>query len=230
MDEIKKTNIKIRDLIGGMMAEKYDGIQGQWDGESMRTKTGNAIDSPDFWKKRLPKKHLIGELWAGRGCFDEALSIVTSADSGKRWRKIRFMVFSGARNNANLGPHAEAVVQKEIESEHQFNSFYKQIINAGGEGIVINEFQFKRKPFSDDDGELIGFKKGTGRNAGRIGSFILRLRDGKQFGLGGLNDRLREVPPKIGAVIRFSYQGLTSKGFPRFASFETIRAETSLNF
>ena len=39
----------------------------------------------------------------------------------------------------------------------------------------------------------------------------------------GLSDMLREVPPEIGAVITFSFFGMTDGGKPRFPSFVTTR-------
>lgn len=224
---------KGEDVIGCKMSEKYDGVQGNWDGEIMRTRTGNIIHAPRWWLQGLPQKHLVGELWVGRGCFDEARAIVCSAAAGDRWRKIHYMVFKGATQVEDLGFNAKVIIQELISTQFQLNAFYKKIVGSGGEGVVITTpsgRQLKRKPIKEDEGQLVGYKEGTGRNAGRIGSLILRLRNGRDFRLGGFDDDLREMPPKIGAIIQFSYQGLTSKGLPRFAAFEGIRAETSLKF
>ena len=216
-------------IIGCRMSEKHDGIQGQWDGKILRTRTGNIIHAPEFWKKTLPKKNLIGELWIGRNKFSETQSIVTKKiPIKKEWEKIRFILFDGEISGRHFGKYARRVKQIKIKSQGQFDAFYQEIIDNGGEGIVIKTLDhelMKKKPISDGDGKVIGYKKGTGRNRYSIGALIIRLRDGCEMKLGGLNDETRNRPPRIGKIVRFKYQGFTSKGLPRSAAFDGIRAE-----
>jgi len=223
-----------QDLTGGWMSEKFDGVQGIWDGTTLRTKTGNEIAAPEWWTKHLPKRKLIGELWIGRGCFDLTRSIVMSKnpDDAQYWDDIRFIVFDACGDVT--GPYAENVKHLPINNKAQVMDFYQGVLNSGGEGVVFmtaSGERFKQIPIKDDDGQLIGYKKGRGRNSGRIGTFILKLRSGRKLNLGnGLDDTLREKPPALGSIIKFTYRGLTSTGLPRFAAFSGVRAETSLNF
>jgi DNA ligase-1 len=91
--------------------------------------------------------------------------------------------------------------------------------------------QFKKKPLHDDDGKIVAYKPGRGRHDGKIGAFIVRLRNGRKLSISsGISDAARTNPPAIGAIIKFTFSGLTSSGLPRFASFAGIRAETSLAF
>jgi DNA ligase-1 len=223
-----------QDLTGWWVSEKFDGVQGVWDGEKLRTRTGNEIVAPEWWTRHLPKRELTGELWIGRGCFDLTRSIVMSkkAEDSQYWEDIRFLVFDPGADE--LGPYAEYIVHLPVIGKAQVIEIYQDVLENGGEGVVFMSPSGERSkliPVKDDDGELIGFKEGKGRNAGRIGAFILRLRSGREIKLGnGLNDTLRERPPSIGSVIKFTYRGLTSTGLPRFASFSGVRAETSLSF
>jgi DNA ligase-1 len=223
-----------QDLTGWWVSEKFDGVQGVWDGKVLRTRTGNEIAAPKWWTDALPKrKELIGELWIGRGRFDEVRAVIQTKDANDSyWHRIKFLVFCACSDD--LGPYAEHIKHLPINNKAQVIDFYQGVLNKGGEGVVFmapNGERFKQIPIKDDDGELVGFKSGKGRNAGRIGAFILELRSGRKLNLGnGLDDTLREMPPTIGSIIKFTYRGLTSTGLPRFAAFAGIRAETSLNF
>ena len=207
--------------IGWTMTEKFDGVQGIWDGHAMKTRDGNTIHAPAWWTNRLPKKKLVGELWAGRDKFDHTRSIVMSHRKDDRWKEISFLVFN-------------EIPKTEIESTEQFDRFCNDIVENGGEGIVVTSpdgEQYKRKPVQDSEGVVIGHKEGRGKNTGKIGALILRIRSGKKIGLSnGLDNKTKDDPPAIGTIVRFKFSGLTSGGLPRFASFDGIRAETSLNF
>jgi len=58
------------------------------------TRYGNPIIAPDWWLNTLPQMFLDGELFAGRGNFQELRSIVAKdvADT-EAWREVKFAVF-----------------------------------------------------------------------------------------------------------------------------------------
>jgi hypothetical protein len=63
-------------------------------------------------------------------------------------------------------------------------------------------------------------QSGKGRHKGRVGSLVVRLKNGTTFEVGtGLSDADRDNPPPIGSEIKFKYQELTDGGVPRFPSF-----------
>jgi len=62
---------------------------------------GNPIVAPDWFLNKLPCCPLDGELWAGRGNFQESRSIVGRETPDERWRDIQFVVF-GAPSPANV--------------------------------------------------------------------------------------------------------------------------------
>jgi DNA ligase 1 len=219
-----------QDTKGCYASEKYDGVQGQWDGKVMKTRTGSIINLPAFLMAKLPKTKLTGELWAGRGKFDQVSAIVRKARAtDAEWEGIKFMVFDGATPIDN--DFVTTVEQMLIWSNKDMENYYKHVIKAGGEGIVItngNGWTVKKKPFTDQDAEVIGYVKGTGRNQGLTGSLTVKLKNGQAFNLGGLTDALRKNPPKIGSIVKFRYEGETSTGLPRFAKFTGIRAEETI--
>jgi DNA ligase-1 len=217
----------LTNIIGGKASEKYDGIQGQWDGSSLTTRTGNTINAPAWWLSELPNVPLIGELWIGRGQFDTLQSIVTRDIPDNRWNDVRFMVFSGDC----AGKYSERVQQITIESREQFDTFYSDIISKGGEGVVLDfdtHGPYKYKPTTDDDGILKSF---TYRESGEIKSLVIKNRAGQTLKINiGPSLEIRQNPPRIGDVIRYQFNGYTSKGNPRFARFAGVRAENSLEF
>ena len=59
-----------------------------------------------------------------------------------------------------------------------------------------------------------------------MGALVLELDDGKQIRVGsGLKDVDRKTPPKVGERVKFSYEGLTAYGVPRFPRFIGTRAD-----
>jgi len=221
------------DIKGWSMSEKFDGVQGVWDGKALRTRTGNFINAPKWWADTLPDTPLKGELWIGYQSqdFDKVRSAIQSKRTSPYWSEIKFLVFHAVKQE--LGPYSEVVNQSKIKEKDNLMNLYRDVIFNGGEGLVItapNGEQYKMKPKKDDDGELVGFTDGKGRNTGMIGAFVLKLRNGRELKIGGIDDCLRSIPPKIGSIIKFTYEGLTSTGLPRFARFAGIRAEATLEF
>jgi DNA ligase-1 len=107
---------------GCTVSEKFDGVQGIWDGQTLKTRSGNKIAAPEWWTDHLPKKKLVGELWIGRGCFDLVRSIVQSKnpEDAQYWDDIRFLVFDSV---SDLGPYAENVKHTRIQNQYHFESF-----------------------------------------------------------------------------------------------------------
>ena len=59
------------DPTGWLLSEKYDGVRGYWDGRQMWSRGGVLIRLSDALRAALPPFALDGELWAGRGRFEE---------------------------------------------------------------------------------------------------------------------------------------------------------------
>ena len=76
------------------VSEKYDGVRGYWDGRQLLTRGGQRIAVPDWFVANWPATPMDGEIWAGRGQFQKALSTVSQqSPDDAAWRGMRFMVF-----------------------------------------------------------------------------------------------------------------------------------------
>jgi len=57
------------------------------------SRLGNPIIAPEWFLDQLPPVLLDGELWAGRGNFQECRSIVSGDTADDRWEKIKYMIY-----------------------------------------------------------------------------------------------------------------------------------------
>jgi len=134
----------------------------------------------------------------------------------------------------------------------------QRVLDLGGEGIMLRapnapwlpkrvSTLLKYKPFSDDEGTVVGFTSGRettkgSKHLGRIGALILDY-NGKRLELSGLTDAERcftdqsmceyakqhsgvDMPPhfqgrhfKVGQQITFKYRELSDDGIPKEARF-----------
>jgi DNA ligase-1 len=235
------------DPSGYWVSEKLDGVRAFWDGRSLRFRSGLPIAAPDWWTAGLPMTPLDGELWLGRGRFDELSGIVRRHEPQEEgWRGVRYMVFDlpGAQGSfaqrtqriADLvtqasQPWLQAVVQTQVPDAQALQIKLQQAVKDGGEGLVLHRanalwspgrsdalLKFKLTP--DDEARVVGHLPGKGRHSGHLGALLLEMPDGNRFALGtGFTDALRADPPPVGTVVTYRYRDRTPNGLPRFASF-----------
>jgi DNA ligase-1 len=200
----------------------------------------------------LPKTPLDGELWLGRGRFDELSGMVRrQSPLDSEWRQLRYMIFDlpaepgpFAQRSARLlslvsevkQPWLQAVEQQRLTNTAALQSRLTQIVGDGGEGLVLHranalwlpgrsEALFKLKPVPDEDARVVAHLPGKGRNQGRLGALLLEMPDGQGFALGtGFTDAQRAAPPPVGTLVSYRFRDRTPKGLPRFASFLRVRA------
>src|SRR5512147_2055958 len=77
-----------------LVSEKYDGVRALWDGKELRFRSGRPFNAPAWFIAKLPAEPLDGELWVGRGHFEDLSGIVrkTEPQDGE-WRQIKYMIF-----------------------------------------------------------------------------------------------------------------------------------------
>ena len=80
----------------------------------------------------------------------------------------------------------------------------------------------------DDECKIIGYKMGTGKYKGMLGSFHCQLvkKPKIQFDISGMNDEIRANYSKthpIGTTVTFTYMGLSDSGVPRHPNYLRIR-------
>lgn len=235
-----------------LVSEKLDGVRAFWDGQSLRFRSGLPIAAPSWFTEALPKVALDGELWLGRGRFDELSGIVRHAEPvDADWRAVRYQVFDlpgrpepFAQRVQQLNavveqahqPWLQAVAQQQVPTASALQVLLKQTVTDGGEGLVLHRASalwspgrsttlLKFKPVADDDARVVAHLPGKGRNVGRLGALLLELPNGQRFALGsGFTDAQRASPPPVGAVVTFRYRDRTPRGLPRFATFLRVRS------
>lgn len=243
------------DVADYWVSEKYDGIRAYWNGKALLTRSGNVIRAPAWFVAGWPSEALDGELWIGRSQFESLMSVVRDeTPKDPEWRRVRFMVF-------DLPAHAgafterlaalktlletlavdwiEPVAQSKLDDERALDHRLREIVGAGGEGLMLhrggslyraerNDDLLKLKHYRDAEARVIGHVPGKGKYEGMLGSLEVQRPDGVTFRIGtGFDDARRRDPPKIGTWVTYRYAGLTANGIPRFASFVRIREDSA---
>lgn len=234
-----------------LISEKYDGVRALWDGKTLFSRAGNVIAAPAHFIVKLPPRPLDGELWMARGQFEKlsgAIRKITPQED--EWRQIKYMIFELPEAPGTFAeryeqikqivaqanfPQLVAVEQFRLADNAALRRKFEEIVRAGGEGLMLhradapyvtgrNDALLKLKPLEDAEATVTGYVPGKGKHKGRMGALRVETADGKRFQIGtGFTDGVRANPPAIGAVITFTYRGVTKNGLPRFASYLRIR-------
>lgn len=239
------------DVAQYLVSEKLDGVRALWDGKALKFRSGQAVHAPQWFLDALPAQPLDGELWLGRGKFEQLSGMVRrESPLDAEWRQIRYMIFELPDAPGSFAQRAErirervaaagvpwlgAVEQHAAVNAAQVRKMLDDTLAAGGEGLMLHRADaayevgrsdtlLKLKPWQDAEARVVGHLPGKGKYAGQLGALRVRLDDGREFNLGtGLSDRQRRNPPPLGTVITFRYRELTRHGVPRFASFQRVR-------
>ena len=197
-----------------MLSEKYDGWFAKWDGARFTTTSGSTISAPEWFTSGLPTTELRGELFAGRGGFEDVARIVRS---GRGWERLSFAVHPPAEFVGTAS--AFAIVETVCRGREHLREFVGAICAAGGEGAMLRRGReiVKVKPSADAEAvvrEVIG----------ATGSLVVE----SPHGTFKLACPLREdAPPGVGSVVTYRFTGFTSRGLPRHARLMRERpAET----
>ena len=235
-----------------LVSEKYDGVRAVWDGHTLRFRSGRIVPAPGWFRTALPAVPLDGELWLGRGRFDELSGIVrTARPVDDDWRRVRYMVFELPGASGSFAERARRIVvlvrqvgwaqlvaadQAPVADREALHRRLDATVAQGGEGLVLHlasapfvagrsDATLKLKPALDAEATVVAYHPGRGKYQGLLGALEVRTAEGRSFLLGtGLSDALRRDPPAIGSVVTYRYRELTSTGAPRFASFMRMHA------
>ncbi|WP_116472850.1 DNA ligase [Zobellella maritima] len=235
------------------VSEKLDGVRAYWDGHALISRQGNRFNAPDWFTAGFPGQPLDGELWMGRGRFDELSGAVRRyRPDEQEWRRIRFMVFDlpaselqfdgrlltlQALLNTRTWPHIALIEQRKVADEATLMAWLAEVETGGGEGLMLHrgdayyrarrtDALLKLKRHQDAEAVVVAHLPGKGKYSRLLGALLVETPDGRRFRIGtGLTDRQRRSPPAIGSTISYRYRGETRKGIPRFASFLRVRDE-----
>ncbi len=190
------------------VSEKYDGVRGFWDGQKLLTRGGQLINAPAWFTANWPATPMDGELWAGRGQFQKAVSTVRQqSPDDAAWRGMRFMVFDLPAEpgpfterlstlNSVVGkmavPWVVAVAQSKVASHAALQHQLNQLTKAGAEGLMLhrgnslykgvrNDDLLKVKTHDDAEAKVVGHIPGKGKYAGQLGALLVEMPgvDGK---------------------------------------------------
>lgn len=232
---------------GWLVSEKLDGARAWWDGEVLRFRSGIPIQAPPWFTARLPRVPLDGELWLGRGCFEDLVGAVRrQTPETLAWREVRYQVFDMPGTPGVFEQRAarlrslvervdwvalQAVEQRVVPDRAALRAWLEHVVETGGEGLMLHRADaawrpgrspnlLKLKTSQDDEAVVVGHVPGRGRLEGQVGALQVRDAQGREFVLGtGLDDATRRNPPPLGRVVTYTYQGRTGQGLPRFASY-----------
>lgn len=249
MKPILAENYEGQDPTGWLMSEKLDGVRAIWNGSKLMSRNGNPFSAPKWVADKLtPNECLDGELYLGRGRFQETVSIVKKKRPiDAEWEKLTFCVFDAPEAGGGFenriahckellegGEFASVVFHRRCTGQDDLEGFLSWVIEQGGEGVMLRASRslyeygrssdlLKYKQKQSNEAVLLGFELGNGRLAGITGALVVRW-EGVTFRIGsGLSDSVRKSPPEIGSSISFGYCGLTDSGCPRFPTFQAVR-------
>jgi DNA ligase 1 len=236
-----------------LVSEKLDGVRGYWDGKALWTRGGAKVVLPADFTQGWPAVPMEGELWMGRGRFDEVSALVRGTrPDAQAWEQVRFMVFdlpaeraAFEQRMALLERHARAaasahllpVQQHILRNQAALQARLQALVRAGGEGLMLHrrdarygvgrsQALLKYKLFDDAEARVVAHVQGKGRLAGRLGALVVELADGRRLRIGtGFTDAQRAAPPRLGSWVTFRHSGTTSTGLPRFARFLRVRED-----
>jgi len=184
------------------VSEKYDGVRGFWNGQKLLTRGGLLINAPGWFTANWPTTPMDGELWAGRGQFQKAVSTVRQqTPDDAAWRGIKFMVFDLPAEpgtfterlstlNSLVGKlgtaWVQAVPQTKVASHAALLSQLKQITKAGAEGLMLhrgsslykgvrNDDLLKVKTHDDAEAKVVAHIPGKGKYAGQLGALLVEI-------------------------------------------------------
>ncbi|MBS0345493.1 MAG: DNA ligase [Proteobacteria bacterium] len=229
------------------VSEKLDGARALWDGQRLRFRSGREVAAPAWFLAGLPPEPLDGELWIGRGRFEQLSGTVRRLQPvDEEWRRVRFMVFELPGGEGDFTQRLErlraivaraavpwlaAVEQFRVADRAGLEARLAAVVRDGGEGLMLHradapyatgrsDVLLKLKPQLDAEARVIAHLPGRGRLTGMLGALRVETPAGVHFQIGsGFTDEERRNPPPVGSVITYRYRDLTAAGVPRFATY-----------
>lgn len=244
------------DPTGWWGSEKLDGVRGWWTGEKLISRRGNVFAAPDWFVEGWPRDVVVdGEIFGGRGNFNETSGFVRRERPHAGWKKLVYFAFDLPEHPGTYeermealdrlvekvdSPYLAAVPRIKFEGKDQLQLVLEKVEDAGGEGLVIvapgsryvadkTGKVLKVKRFHDAEGVVFDYEPGKGRHKGSVGSLWLRDAEGREFKVGtGLSDAQRRKARELfppGTLVTYRFFERTPSGKPRFPSFVRVRAE-----
>ena len=150
----------VDDFSGYLVSEKYDGVRAYFDGSEIWSRHGNRIKAPEAWLnqlRRVTSCALDGELWMGRGKFQETSACVrrTRNVDEKAWEDVVFMAFDMPSEAGEYDVRYEKLqrfvrggsfnlmwaAQSPIGDQHKLKKLFDLVVSKGGEGLMLRKIK-----------------------------------------------------------------------------------------
>eukprot|EP00026_Physarum_polycephalum_P002905 Phypoly_transcript_02914.p1 GENE.Phypoly_transcript_02914~~Phypoly_transcript_02914.p1 ORF type:complete len:836 (+),score=73.69 Phypoly_transcript_02914:81-2588(+) len=228
------------------IGEKYDGIRICWNPKRNKLygRYGVALDLAEAFNS-FGKYFIDGELWFGRGTFNEAQKVVSPQSAPTLWEFLRIIAFDDpSREHTSLSFEKRYVhIATNIPVDHPFlllafrifarsssvvTHMSREIIESGGEGIVLR----KRGSVytSGRSRSLLKLKATRGDKEGLVTDFtsegfvVIQLADGNHL---NLPEPELDVPVKIGDIVTFTYEHHSRSEVPLNPQIIRVRHDIS---
>lgn len=249
---IYHSNINLDDYL---VSEKLDGVRAYFDGKNLVSREGNIFRAPKWFTANFPNEVIEGELWIGRGKFEQVSAITRKENANdKEWQMVKFMLFDMPKYPGNFAIRLEKMKELADKSNSQYLKVIDQFtvknhaelakkldefVKNGAEGLMLhkknsfykadrNDDLLKFKPFLDEEAKVIEHVVGKGKYQGMMGAILVENEEGIRFKIGsGFDDQQRKFPPKIGSIVTYKYFGKTKNNKPRFPIFIRVKREIS---
>jgi len=225
-----KSEINVR---GWFMSEKLDGIRAYWDGKEFWSKNGNLIKKVPEKFKTLPPYPLDGEFWGGYDDISTTNFYLKQAFSSRNykvdWTKITFCLFDAPQAEGPYDKRHSFLVQnvsqycnssislipmEKCSGEEHLQNYLQEIINKGGEGIMIHHPELHYRPGRTEKllkvkkyFESVVIFKNLNPNAR---NFICTQENGVECEV-KCSPGSRYNPPQPGTKIHVTHQGFFNK-------------------
>eukprot|EP01125_Pyxidicula_operculata_P020127 TRINITY_DN7374_c0_g1_i2.p1 TRINITY_DN7374_c0_g1~~TRINITY_DN7374_c0_g1_i2.p1 ORF type:complete len:289 (-),score=95.44 TRINITY_DN7374_c0_g1_i2:29-895(-) len=238
------------DPTGWWMSEKLDGVRAYWDGKKLYSKTGNEIFAPSYFTKILPKFPLDGELWKGKGRFEETCTSVirktpaSESEWVELWKDVTYHIFDAPDYPGTFEQRME-FAKKVVGTNHpilrtvnmvaclgeeHMKSEVERIGKSGGEGLMLRmpgcEYIHGRSKTllkvkpHREDEVQMVELNHEGKN------FVCRIRNG-ELCLVKCTMWDFENPPTPGSVITVRHAGYHGSGKPKFPFMVRVRNDVT---
>ena len=150
---------------GWYVSEKYDGYRAIWDGKDFRSRANNIFNAPDWFKLWMPPGIVLdGELFLGRGKFEDSGFIRKKVPDDKKWMNIKFQVFDTPSHKGMFEERQDFIEglikerckcknlitteykidcplvithQTKIESEKELDKMFDKLTKKNAEGVML---------------------------------------------------------------------------------------------
>jgi len=140
------------------MSEKMDGVRAYWDGEKLVSRHGKSLQHPQHFTWDLPKISLDGELWMGRGTFENLIRLLMQAnvtnplhgDTNKlEWSQVGYYLFDLPASESpykerlkelqemRFPSHVHIVSSEECRDKEHMEALLHEIVRGKGEGLMV---------------------------------------------------------------------------------------------